>query len=52
MAIAVPIPKSPRKKPYTLLAHAKFRAAYDFLLLRAQINDASIDLCDWWTKFQ
>jgi len=40
------------KRPQRLLSHPRFRAAYDFLLLR---NDAGEDLqeqCDWWTEFQ
>lgn len=39
-------------KPYRLLAHPRFRAAYDFLLLRAETGGAEVALAEWWTKFQ
>lgn len=39
-------------RPFRLLHQPRFRAAYDFLLLRAQ-TDATIQECAaWWTKFQ
>ncbi|HSH41692.1 MAG TPA: polynucleotide adenylyltransferase PcnB [Arenicellales bacterium] len=34
------------------LAHKRFRAAYDFLLLRAEIGEVSKDLAEWWTRIQ
>jgi poly(A) polymerase len=34
--------------PQRLMAHPRFRAAYDFLLLRAQSGDAPQELADWW----
>lgn len=34
--------------PQRLMAHPRFRAAYDFLLLRAQSGDVSQELADWW----
>ncbi len=39
-------------KPARLLTHPRFRAAYDFLLLRAAVGDASRELADWWTAVQ
>ncbi len=39
-------------RPYRLLAHPRFRAAYDFLLLRAETGGAEQELADWWTRFQ
>jgi poly(A) polymerase len=39
-------------KPSKFLAHPRFRAAYDFLMLRAQVGSASQELADWWTKYQ
>jgi poly(A) polymerase len=30
----------------------RFRAAYDFLLLRAQCGDVEQEIADWWTAFQ
>ncbi len=38
-------------KAYKLLAHPKFRAAYDFLLLRAETGGADKSLAEWWTEF-
>jgi len=35
-----------------LLAHPRFRAGYDFLLLRAEIGDAVGEEADWWTRLQ
>lgn len=35
-----------------LLTHPKFRAAYDFLLLRAETGEAEPELAEWWTRFQ
>ncbi len=35
-----------------LLAHPRFRAAYDFLLLRAQAGEPVRELADWWTAAQ
>ena len=35
-----------------LLEHQRFRAAYDFLLLRAQCGLAEQSLADWWTEVQ
>lgn len=35
-----------------LLEHPRFRAAYDFLLLRAESGEVPHDMADWWTRFQ
>ncbi len=40
------------KRPYRLLTHPRFRAAYDFLLLRAESGEVEQELADWWTLFQ
>lgn len=40
------------KRPRRLLAHPRFRAAYDFLLLRAEAGENVTELADWWTRFQ
>lgn len=45
-------PKRSGHRAYSLLEHPRFRAAYDFLALRALAGDESIELADWWTKFQ
>jgi poly(A) polymerase len=40
------------RRPMALLGHPRFRAAYDFLLLRAESGEVDPELADWWTKFQ
>ncbi len=35
-----------------LLEEQKFRAAYDFLLLRAEEDPSLLELCEFWTKAQ
>jgi len=40
------------RAPYRLLEHPRFRAAYDFLLLRAESGEAPEELAQWWTDFQ
>ncbi len=40
------------RRPFRLLAHPRFRAGYDFLVLRARGGDAAEELADWWTRFQ
>lgn len=40
------------KRPHRLFSHPRFRAAYDFLLLRAESGEADPELAEWWTKFQ
>jgi poly(A) polymerase len=39
-------------RPFRLLEHPRFRAAYDFLTLRAQAGEAPAELAEWWTRFQ
>lgn len=40
------------KRPFRLLENKRFRAAYDFLALRAQAGQVEQELVDWWTQFQ
>ncbi len=40
------------RRALNLLQQPRFRAAYDFLLLRAKCGEASQELADWWTEFQ
>ena len=40
------------KRPQRLLAHPRFRAAYDFLLLRNRAGEPLQELCEWWTAAQ
>jgi poly(A) polymerase len=35
-----------------VFAHERFRAAYDFLVLRAEADEPVQDAAEWWTKFQ
>jgi poly(A) polymerase len=40
------------RRALRLLAHPRFRAAYDFLLLRAASGEVSEELAAWWTDIQ
>jgi poly(A) polymerase len=40
------------RRSVRLLGHPRFRAAYDFLLLRAEAGEVPKELGDWWTEFQ
>ncbi len=40
------------KRPMRLIEHPRFRAGYDFLLLRAEVGEVDRELADWWTDFQ
>ncbi len=40
------------KRPMALIAHPRFRAAYDFLLLRAEAGEVDPEIAEWWTRFQ
>ncbi len=39
------------KRPYGVLEQPRFRAAYDFLLLRAESGEVDNELGRWWTDF-
>ncbi|TAN68932.1 MAG: polynucleotide adenylyltransferase PcnB [Methylobacter sp.] len=39
-------------KPSRLIGHPRFRAGYDFLLLRAETGGANPELAEWWTRYQ
>ena len=39
-------------QPYKILNHPRFRAAYDFLLLREEAAKDSQGMGNWWTQFQ
>ena len=41
-----------RKRVFRLLAHPRFRAAYDFLLLRAAESEDLRERGEWWTRIQ
>jgi len=40
------------KRPYSLLEQPRFRAGYDFLLLRAESGEIDAEMAEWWTNFQ
>ena len=40
------------QKPFRLLAHPRFRAAYDFMMLRCESGELNPELGEWWTTFQ
>jgi len=44
--------KRDRRRAFSVLEHARFRAAYDFLLLREQAGEEVDGLGKWWTQFQ
>ncbi len=44
--------KTQGKRWRRLLEEQKFRAAYDFLLLRAEEDPSLSELCEFWTKAQ
>ena len=47
--------KLERRQPRAVMAtlqHKRFRAAYDFLLLRAETGEVPRDLGRWWTEIQ
>ena len=39
------------KRPYGLLTHPRYRAGYDFLLLRCESGEIDMEIGEWWTKF-
>jgi len=39
------------QRPYRLLEHPRFRAGYDFLLLRCQSGELPMELAEWWDNF-
>lgn len=39
------------KNPFTLIEHPKYRAAYDFMLLRSLLGHVPAELVTWWKTF-
>jgi poly(A) polymerase len=39
------------KRPFGLLTHPRYRAGYDFLLLRCESSELPMELGEWWTAF-
>ncbi|MEW9798866.1 polynucleotide adenylyltransferase PcnB [Alteromonas sp. CYL-A6] len=47
------LPKRFGRRAFQLLTHPKFRAGYDFLLARGEIEGGKLmELAEWWTQFQ
>lgn len=40
------------RRALRVLDHPRFRAAYDFLLLRAAAGEVDHEVADWWTRIQ
>jgi poly(A) polymerase len=40
------------RRPFTLLSNPRFRAAYDFLLLRCESGELDMEIGEWWERFQ
>jgi poly(A) polymerase len=40
------------KRPYRLLGLERFRAGYDFLLLRCASGEVEAEVGEWWARFQ
>jgi poly(A) polymerase len=40
------------RSPWNLVEHIRFRAGYDFLLLRCDSGEVPQELGQWWTEFQ
>ena len=39
------------KRPFGLLTHPRYRAGYDFLLLRCESGELPMEIGEWWTTF-
>lgn len=46
------LPQRQGQKAFELLGHPRFRAAYDFVLLREESGESLDGLGAWWTRFQ
>lgn len=46
------LPRRYGLRPIRVLQHPRFRAGFDFLVLRAEVGDAPQELADWWVQFQ
>ena len=40
------------RRPFALMTHERFRAGFDFLVLRCASGEAPEELSRWWQKFQ
>jgi poly(A) polymerase len=39
------------KRPFGLLTHPRYRAGYDFMLLRCESGELPMEMGEWWTIF-
>jgi len=39
------------KRPFALLTHPRYRAGYDFMLLRCESGELPEEIGEWWTTF-
>lgn len=46
------LPRRQGKRAYAIMEHPRFRAAYDFLLVREAAGEIEPGLGQWWTDFQ
>lgn len=46
------LPRRQGKRAFATLTHPRFRAAYDFLLVRESAGEIEPGLGQWWTEFQ
>ncbi len=40
------------RRPFAILNNPRFRAAYDFLLLRCESGELDMEIAEWWERFQ
>ncbi|WP_225315068.1 polynucleotide adenylyltransferase PcnB [Marinobacter confluentis] len=50
--LQVRLPRRQGKRSFVTLSHPRFRAAYDFLLVREDAGEIEPGLGQWWTEFQ
>ncbi|NWO08020.1 MAG: polynucleotide adenylyltransferase PcnB [Alteromonadaceae bacterium] len=46
------LPRRQGKRAFAIMGHPRFRAAYDFLLVRESAGEIEPGLGQWWTDFQ
>lgn len=46
------LPRRQGKRAFVTMSHPRFRAAYDFLLVREESGEIEPGLGEWWTEFQ
>jgi poly(A) polymerase len=44
--------KKTGRRAMNLMEHRRFRAAYDLLLLRAEVGDVDVEIAEFWTRVQ